>query len=882
MRSDLPTGTVTFLFSDVEGSTRLAAALGAVWPAVLERHQALLRAAFTAGGGVEVATEGDSFFVAFPSAARAIAAAVQAQRALAAEPWPPEAGDLRVRMGLHTGEGTLGADNYVGLDVHRAARIAAAAHGGQVVLSGPTRSLVEAALPDGVTIRDLGEHRLKDLERPQAIAQLVIPGLRAEVPALRTLEAPTNLPPQVTSFVGREREAADVARLLRSSRLVTLTGPGGTGKTRLSLRVAEQVRGDYPGGTFFVELAPLTDPALIPATIAQAMRLREEPARPVLESLKERLRDTRVLLVLDNFEQLVAGAGVVGELLVAAGELTVLTSSREILHLRGEQEYPVPPLGLPDVRNLPPAATLSQYDAVALFIQRATAVRPEFAVTNANAPAVAAICARLDGLPLAIELAAARVKLFAPEAILARLEKSLSLLTGGARDLPARQQTLRGAIDWSHDLLDLAERALFRRLSIFSGGWTFDAAQAICDPDGDLGLDVLDGIVSFVDKSLVRRDEMPDGEPRFRMLETIREYARERLSEHAEAATIAHRHGQFYADLVLRAEPELLGANQAFWLDLLETERDNVRGALRWAVDAGEIELAMTMAGSLWRYWHQRAHLAEGREVLEAILRRPDAAAPTKGRAMALTALGGVVYWQGRFDDATRAYDEALAVYRGLDDPVGLADALYNAGFVPMITHRLDAARPLFAESLAIYERLADETGRIKVREALAFAMYLTGDYRDAVALEEELVDALRGRGEPFRLSNALVLTALLRIYVDRAAESLEALAEAMAMLRSAGDIATTLNALQVAAFAMLRDGRPEASAVLSGASDKIREPLGELATGLDILSIEDPKIAARAALGDAAFEAAYERGRALDLDGAIAFAFPTPPPVAR
>jgi tetratricopeptide (TPR) repeat protein len=500
-------------------------------------------------------------------------------------------------------------------------------------------------------------------------------------------------------------------------------------------------------------------------------------------------------------------------------------------------------------------------------------VRPDFTVTNANAPAVAAICARLDGLPLAIELAAARVKLFAPDAILARLEKRLSLLTGGARDLPARQQTLRGAIDWSHNLLDDAERGLFRRLSIFSGGWTFDAAEAICDPDGELGLDVADGLISFVDKSLVRRDEMPDGEPRFRMLETIREYARERLTEHAEGDIVARRHGTFFADLVLRAEPELLGADQAIWLDRLETERDNVRAALHWAVDAGEVELALRAAGSLWRFWHQRAHLAEGREVLESILRRPEASGATPGRGLALAGLGGIVYWQGRFDDARAIYADALTVYRALDDAAGLADAIYNLGFVEMITHHLDVANPLLIESLAIYERLRDDTGVIKVREALAFSMYLIGEYGQALEIEEALVRALQGRGEPFRLSNALVLTSLLRIANGRPADAHETLADAMAILRTAGDIATAVNCLQVAAHGLLQEGRPEAAAVLAGAVDAIRAPLGELATGLDILSIEDPAIGARRALGDAAYEAAYARGRGLDLAGAMTFA---------
>ena len=481
--------------------------------------------------------------------------------------------------------------------------------------------------------------------------------------------------------MGREREVADARRLLKSTRLLTLTGPGGTGKTRLSLRIADEVREEYPGGSFFVELAPIADPALIPTTIAQALRLREEPNRPVLDSVKERLGEAPVLLILDNFEQLVAGAAVVAELLQAAPALTVLTSSREALRLRGEQEYAVPPLGVPDVGHLPSIAALSQYDAVALFIQRARSVRPEFEVTNSNAPAVAAICARLDGLPLAIELAAARIKVFPPDAILTRLEKRLSLLTGGARDVPARQQTLRGAIDWSYDLLDEPERVLFRRLGIFSGGWSFETAQAICDPNANLALDLVDGVASFVDKSLVRREDLGDGAPRFRMLETIREYARERLTEFEDAGPMARAHGAYFADLVRRAEPQLLRGDQATWLDRLETERDNVRAALTWAAEAGEVEVALAMAGALWRFWHQRAHLEEGREHLQSLLQRADAVAPTAARAAALAGLGGITYWQGDFVRAASAYAESLAIQRQLDDPGGLADALYNAGF---------------------------------------------------------------------------------------------------------------------------------------------------------------------------------------------------------
>ena len=521
----LPTGTLTFLFSDIEGSTRLVQALGAAYPAVLERHQALLRAAFDEAGGVEVATEGDSFFVVFRSALAAVGAAAAADRALAAEPWPAEAGGVRVRMGLHSGEAMLGGDNYVGLDVHRAARIGAAAHGGQILISDMTRGLVAGSLSADLSLRDLGEHRLKDLDQPERLFQLAVSGLTQEFPPPRTLEIPTNLPAQVTDFIGRKQEVQAVADLVRHSRLLTLTGPGGTGKTRLALQVASQLRSEFIGGVFFADLSPLTDPALIPTTIASALGVREQPDRPLLASLQAHLRDRRLLLVLDNFEQLQAGAPLVAQLLEAAPDLVVLVTSRERLHLRGEQEYPVPPLGLPDAASLSHLDALTQYDAVALFIRRAQAVRPDFEIDNLSAPAVAGICARLDGLPLAIELAAARVKLLDPEAILRRLEGSLSLLTSTTRDLTERQRTLRGAIDWSHDLLDPTERILFRRLGIFVGGCSIERAQEICDGDGRLGIDMLDGLTSLTDKSLLRRLNPVDGEPRVGMLETVREYA---------------------------------------------------------------------------------------------------------------------------------------------------------------------------------------------------------------------------------------------------------------------------------------------------------------------------------------------------------------------
>ncbi len=484
--SQLPAGTVTLLFSDIEGSTRLLQRLADRYAEVLREHHRLLRLAFGAWDGIEVDNQGDSFFVAFPAAADAVVAAVTAQRALAGHPWP-DGVSVRVRMGLHTGEPINIGERYIGVDVHRAARVGAAAHGGQVLLSRTTADLVARALPVGVALRDLGPHRLKDLEHPEHLYQLVVEGLPADFPPLRTLDSrPNNLPLAPTPFVGREREVAQVVALLRHAdvRLLTLTGPGGTGKTRLGQRVAAELLDDFPDGVWFVDLAPITDPALVAATIARVLGVQEGADQPLVASLIEQLREKRLLLVLDNFEQVVGAALQVAEVLAACPGLKVLVTSRVALRLSREHEYPVPPLALPDPRRLPPLDRLSQYEAVRLFIERAQAVKPDFAVTNENAPAVAEICHRLDGLPLAIELAAARVKLLPPRALLARLGHRLQVLTGGARDLPARQQTLRGAIDWSYRLLAPEEQALFARLAVFVGGRTLEAAEAVCGGEG--------------------------------------------------------------------------------------------------------------------------------------------------------------------------------------------------------------------------------------------------------------------------------------------------------------------------------------------------------------------------------------------------------------
>ncbi|HEX2625522.1 MAG TPA: adenylate/guanylate cyclase domain-containing protein, partial [Candidatus Limnocylindrales bacterium] len=560
-------GTLTFLFSDIEGSTRLLDTLGReAYTAVLERHAAIMRAAMAAHGGREQNTEGDSFFVVFDGAGDALAAAIDAQRGLAAEAWPDDV-ELSVRMGLHTGEASESAAGLVGIDINRAARIAASAHGGQIVVSDAVRSLILPNLAEGVSLRGLGSHRLKDLREPQPLNQVVADGLRLEFPPLRSLDArPNNLPTQLTSFVGRDRELAEAGVLLAANRLVTMTGPGGTGKTRLSLQVAANAADDFPDGVFFAALETIRDKELVPSRLAAAIGIAEPAHRTSADVLLEWLGGKRVLFVLDNFEQVIDAGPIIAELLRAAPGLKVLATSRAPLHVSGEQEYPVPGLPtppdysqltaieraqLPAAERLIDPATLTTYEAVRLFIARAAAVRPGFEVTNENAPAVAAICARLHGMPLAIELAAARVKLFSPDALLARLEHQLATLAAGSRDLPERQQTLRGAIAWSYDILDEPLRLLLDRLAVFAGDIELEAAEAVCGPAAELGVDVVDGLLSLANQSLLRTIENPD-EPRFAMLETIREFSKEMLDGRGECAELERRHGAWYLDFATR------------------------------------------------------------------------------------------------------------------------------------------------------------------------------------------------------------------------------------------------------------------------------------------------------------------------------------------
>src|SRR6266480_4503582 len=754
----LPTGTVSLLCTDIEGSTRLLQSLGERYAEALAEHRRLLRAAFREHRGCEVDTQGDAFFYAFPRAHDAVAGAVAAQRALAAHVWPEDLA-IRVRIGIHTGEPTVTAEGYVGIDVHRVARVMSAGHGGQVLLTQSTRDLLPEDLSDAVSVRDLGEHRLKDLTQPQRLYQLVIPGLENDFPALKTLEGrPTNLPIQPTVLIGREQQVKEAVALLRREgiRLVTLTGPGGTGKTRLSLQVAAELVADFEDGVFFVDLASITDPHLFIPTVSQTLSVRERPGESLSETLKDYLRDKKLLLVFDNFEQLLDAGPAVSALLAGAPNLKALITSRAPLHLSGEHEYSVPPLAVPDLNTSEPPATLAAYEGVQLFLERAQAVKPEFELTSENAPAVAEICARLDGLPLAVELGAARVRILSPQALLGRLSQRLVLLTGGARDAPARQRTLRDTIDWSYSLLGSSEQRLFARLSVFVGGRTIEAAEAVCDPlTAELDISVFDGVASLVEKSLLRQDEGPAGEPRLLMLETIREYALDRLERSGDAELLRQRHAHYFVALAEEAEPEILRADQVLWLERLEAERDNFRAALGWLLGRGDTELALRLIGSLRRAWVARGYLSETRKWLEAAFERKAALSPHV-EAKALYGLGRVALVEGDYDEAIPSLERSAGLFRELGESEGLVFSLADLGFIAIAQGRHEDAQRFADESLAEAKVAGNERTIAAALHSLACTKLDAGEYGEARSLFEQSLELRRKLGDKRNVANSL------------------------------------------------------------------------------------------------------------------------------
>lgn len=862
----LPTGTVTFFFSDIEGSTRLIQQLGDRYPDVLLAHHTIQRKALAANGGQELRTEGDSFFIVFGSAIDACRGAADVQRLLAQHDWP-DGNQLRVRIGLHTGEAALIGNEYLGIDVHRAARVAGAAHGGQVLLSETTRPLVENGLPDGLVIKDLGVHRLKDLARPERLFQLSINGLPDDFPPLRTLESsPNNLPTQLTSFIGRDDQVREAKELLSRARLLTLTGPGGTGKTRLSLQIAADVMDQFPDGVFFVPLASVNDPELVPSAIAQALSVQTTGSRRPIDALLDYLRDKRTLLVLDNFEQLLPAAPITSTLLEGSSWLRLIVSSRAVLRVYGEQEFPVPPLALPDHKSHPTLTAVSQFEAVRLFIERAVAVKPDFQATNENAPAIAGICERVDGLPLAIELAAARIKLFSPQALLTRLEKSLSALGTGARNLPTRQQTLQGAIEWSYDLLEPPARRLLARFSVFARGASLAQAEPVCGPAEEIG-DVLDGLDQLADQSLVRR--LPDfDEPRFLMLQTIRDFALDQLQASGEAPAIKDRHVQVFIALAKEAQPNLFGKERKTWLDRLEIEQDNFRAALDWAIASGDARKGMQLASSLWRFWQMRGHLHEGRARMTAVLGLPNAEQFPQERLQALESAGSLAYWQADMETAQRFYNECLELTRTMGDRRALANALYNAAFPSVVTRQeLVRSRALMDEALPIFRELGDQSSVARTLWAIGNSYYFEGNYPMALAKLHESEALFRTIDDRFGLAWCLHTTGLVGIKTNDIELARRAFLEALALSQEANDVSGLVLQLDNLSRVIRADGDPRLAARLASAAKAHQTATG---TTLGSLLSEQEGRTGREGLDAREAERIWAEGQTISLEDAL------------
>ncbi|HET7686101.1 MAG TPA: adenylate/guanylate cyclase domain-containing protein [Candidatus Limnocylindria bacterium] len=861
--SDLPTGLVTFMITDIEGSTRLVAALGDQYPGVLARHDAVIRSAIAEGGGREVSTEGDSFFAVFDTPVGALRAAAAAQGRLAAGPWSEGGAALRVRMGLHTGEGTLGGANYVGLDVNRTARIAAAGHGGQVLVSDATRAVVERSLPQGITLRDLGQHRLKDLLRPEHLFEVVIEGLEEDFPPPRTLDSrPNNLPAQLTRFIGRESDVAAVRHLLAQHRLVTVTGTGGTGKTRLALQVGADAMAEMADGVFFVDLSAVTDSELVAQDIAGALRVRAEPGRPVLDTLINQLRDSELLLVIDNVEQVLGvGPQVLEPLLKGAPRVRVLVTSRVPLHVYGEHEYPLGPLAEPD--------------AVLLFAERAAAVRSGFAVTAENARTVADITARLDALPLAIELAASRIKVLSPDGLLQRLDQRLALLSSDTQNLPERQRTLRDTIEWSYDLLTDAERRLFWRLAVFAGGADLDAVEAVANPDGELKLATLDGVGSLVDKNLLRRQDTSIGNrdvPRFGMLETIREYGLERLSVSAEEWELRRRHAEHWIAVAERASQGRTRAEQFTQVRQLAPDLDNFRAALAWAIGSGEVEIGLRLGAALRLFWRLEGHVAEGLGWLDTLLVRPGAADRTALRARALTAAADVSGWTGDADTYLSRAQEAVAIYRDLGDPHGIPDALEELGAALIGVGQPEAARASLGEARDRNLALGNRQGAAECTLLLGIVSAVEGRAGEARARFEESMADFTELGDPYFMAMAERLVGQADRYEEKFDDAESRFRSSLIASRDHELPVVAAGTLYAMAELALARGSPDRALRLMGASEALRDQIGEAPSG-EVAFLGDVRGAAAALMDAEAAERLFREGRSMPFAEAMAYA---------
>jgi len=880
----LPTGTVTFLFTDIEGSSRLWENHGDAMAVALARHDTILRDIIEARGGHIFKTIGDAFCVAFPVAVSALEAAVGAQRLLRDEPWQ-DIQPLKVRMGLHTGSAESRDSDYFGPVLNRVSRLLAAAHGGQMLLTLATEELVRDHLPEGISLRDLGERRLRDLNRPERVFQIVTADLPSDFPPLRSLEIfPNNLPVQLTSFIGREKEMAEVKRLLGTTHLLTLTGTGGTGKTRLSMQVAADMLDQFPDGVWLIELATIDDASQVAAAIAAPLRVRDEPGQQMLLTLTNYLRAKRLMIILDNCEHLVAECARIAEtLLRACPGLQILASSREPLGIAGERTWPVPSLSIPEgwreeIRGAHAAEKLTQYESVRLFIDRATAVRPNFKVTNENAPYVAEICWRLDGIPLAIELAAARIRVLSIDQIAGRLNDQFRLLTGGSRTALPRQQTLRALIDWSFDLLSEQERILLRRLSAFAGGRTLDAVEAVCSDDKLQDFEVIDVLTSLVDKSLVTVEKNRGAEPRYTLLESVWNYGREKLAAAGESDALRTRHLEYFLKIALEAQPNLLGPQQFIWLERLQPDFYNFRYALDSSLEVdGIAPIGLKLAAALGRFWEIRSLLVEGRELLASILAHPANAEPTADRAAALH-LAGRLAWLGDKIEEGEAYTaEGLAIFRKLGDERGIAAGCVDTAFYLFDRKEFDQARALTAEAESIAERLNDKRLLAGVRRVQGTDATIKKQYEESLALHEEALAIYKELGDTWFCGIVQWAAGVTAAYLDdfeKARASFEACLQSAWALGNRWAVAYPLEAFAALAVAQ---GQYERGARLLGAAEALRSEFGISTETTDHPTIR--QIFARAA-GEfikPELVAARKEGRGLTAAEAVAFALETP-----
>ena len=920
-KNAVPTGTVTFLFTDIEGSTKLAQQYPEELPGLLARHDEILKSSILASNGFVFQVVGDAFCAAFHSAGDALHAAVAAQLRLHDESWSPA--PIKVRMGIHAGRAEYQGDSvYQGyLTLSHAQRLMSAAHGGQVLISLAAQDLVLEDVPDGVTLRDMGERRLKDMVRPEHVYQLVIPGLPDQFPPLKTLDARRhNLPAPITSFVGREREIREVQDLIHAHRLVTLTGSGGAGKTRLSLEVGAAILDQFPDGVWLAELAPVSDAALVPQAVLSILSLREDPRRTAFESLTDYLREKSLLLLLDNCEHLIpACAQLADGLLRACPGLKMIASSREALGVAGEVAYRVPSLSTPDPGHMPSLDELRDVDSIRLFLERASTAMPGFTLTSANARSVAEICSRLDGIPLAIELAAARLRVLSPEQIASRLDDRFRLLTGGARTALPRQQTLRATIDWSYSLLSEPEKVLFRRLAVFVGGWTLQAAESVCGDEA--ALDVLDVLTHLLDKSLIFLDESTD-EVRYHRLETIRQYSREKLLETDEVEWLRDRHLDFFVGFSEAVDEHLQGRDQLLWQRRMAAEQDNLRAALEWGL-ARNPDAALRICGASNLFWTAGGFSAEGLRWTQEALQRVEAIPLPQGvasqqrlleRAKALRGLTRLYLSLGDNANARRVAEESVTLYRQSSDRRGLAFALVILAYpLEFLAERQQAENALL-ESYEIARAEGDTYVMCRALNRLARVIIDLHQDLDLSQkyLEESMYRAREAglRSQEAQANEVLAMIAIRRKEFSRAYQYLneslrmydeigatfnvtleksniahlarqlgqyeDALVhyrETILAFRDIGQTGAVAHQLECIGFIALAQDQADRAVQLFAAADRLRENNNTPMTPDEHVYFGQQVAAARAALGPAGFTSLWSQGTFLTMDQAIELA---------